>query len=942
MCSPLVKPKNKKMSLKHKLIGFAFSIILVILVVFCTLTFLYFNIPPYVESKLIPEIAHKAGIRDYACDVRRIGFFGADLGSVRIGNDKNPALSIASVQIDYSPKGLYEKKIKRAVLSGIELFCEYKNGKFRIHEFDLKPILAQLQSSRKTVPSSTDASRTISIGRLEIRNAVVVFEFKEKSLRLPIELEIVPGKTDQGTSDGVVLESILRLYPRGQEIVFSANIYMGKKQILLGFDATSVHLERFTDFAKQMPDLTISGEADINGEASIQFTPFKISSAFARCQFRNAEIAYKNLILKTSQNTQKEKRPFKIEINQMGGKEWKISGTAFSSVSPLPLQVADINCDLKISEDALFASGNFTITLEQLNGNQTTPVKMLEPLDIKGNYFAKLVENGKWEFGVKNTAQNKSDGTPRNCKLKINGFDIVTNQPVFDVSGKGEHATGSATYKVVAPHVNVNAKFGTIKIPSISLKGNARLGNSVKKGRGFAAFELKAPDTDLTTASAQIKIPIISLTGELWEGKDRALHVGSIFKFEDASITDSKLKTKIDGICGIIPLKWPFKGKGNKGQYSVKTLWWKNLNLGSVTGTIQQKGSGMVFKGVHISSLLPDLSLKFTGKAGMLSSIDYEAGIHFELNHYKTLSDIDLEQFILSAKDVTFNGEFGLNGDFTFDNTGIKSSLNVNIYNANLMLKEKGTAIEGIQTALFITDLFKIRSAPGQKLSFEKAWFGGLNIHDGKIEFQIESTGSLLIEKSSFGWCDGNVYTQAMRISPKIKDYNLILYCDRLKLAMILEQFGAVKAEGNGTVNGRLPIRFKNGKIRFKDGFLFSTPGDGGTIHLTGTEILTAGIPTNTPQYAQIELAREALKDYYYDWAKLNLMTEGENVLLRLQFDGKPARPLPFVYKKAMGGFAKVEAGGKGSIFQGISLDVNFKVPLDKILHYEDLLDMIQ
>ena len=84
------------------------------------------------------------------------------------------------------------------------------------------------------------------------------------------------------------------------------------------------------------------------------------------------------------------------------------------------------------------------------------------------------------------------------------------------------------------------------------------------------------------------------------------------------------------------------------------------------------------------------------------------------------------------------------------------------------------------------------------------------------------------------------------------------------------------------------------------------------------------------------------MKDYDYDWAKLNLMTEGENLLLRLQFDGKPARPLPFVYKKEIGGFVKVEAGGKGSVFQGISLDVNFKVPLDKILHYKDLLDMIQ
>jgi len=830
------------MPLKHKLIGFAFSLLLVILVVFCTLTFLYFNIPPYVESKLIPEIAHKAGIRDYACDVRRIGFFGADLGSVRIGNDKNPALSIASVQIDYSPKGLYEKEIKRAVLSGIELFCEYKNGEFKIREFDLKPILAQLQSSRKTAPSSTDAAQTISIGRLEIRNAVVVFEFKEKSLRLPIELEIVTGKTDQGTSDGDVLESILRLYPRDQEIVFSANIYMGKNQILLGFDATSVHLERFADFAKQIPGLTISGKADINGEASIQFMPFKISSASACCQFRNAEIAYKNLILKTFQNTQKEKRPFKIEINQMGGKEWKISGTAISAVSPLPLQVANINCDLRISKDAVFASGNFTIALEQLNGNQTTPVKMLEPLDIKGNYFANLTKNGEWEFGVKNTAQNKSAGTPRNYKLKITGFDIATNQPVFDVSGKGKHAAGSATYKVVAPHVNINAKFGTIKIRSVSLKGKARLGNSMKKGREFAAFELKARDTDLTVESANIKIPMVSLTG----------------------------------------------------------------------------------------------------KAEILSSNDYDAKIHFKLKDYKTVSDIDLGQFVPSAKGVTFNGEFALNGDLTFDNTGIKSSLNVKLNNANLMLKEKGAAMEGIQTSLFLTDLFQIHSAPKQEFNFDKASLDGLNIHDGKIEFQIEPAGSLLIEKSGFGWCDGNVYTQAMRISPKIKDYNLILYCDRLKLAMILEQFGAVNAQGNGTVNGRLPIRIKNGKIRFKDGFLFSTPGEGGTIRLTGTEILTAGILANTPQYAQIELAREALKDYDYDWAKLNLMTEGENLLLRLQFDGKPARPLPFVYKKEIGGFAKVEAGSNGSVFQGISLDVNFKVPLDKILHYKDLLDMIQ
>ena len=133
-----------------------------------------------------------------------------------------------------------------------------------------------------------------------------------------------------------------------------------------------------------------------------------------------------------------------------------------------------------------------------------------------------------------------------------------------------------------------------------------------------------------------------------------------------------------------------------------------------------------------------------------------------------------------------------------------------------------------------------------------------------------------------------------------------------------------------------------NGKIKIDDGFLFSTPGEGGKIHLAGTDILTAGIPPNTPQYVQMELASEALKDYDYSWAKLNLTSEGEELLLQMQMDGKPARALPFVYKKDIGGFMKVEANAKGSKFQGIRLDVNFRLPLNKLLQYKDLIDMIQ
>lgn len=244
--------------------------------------------------------------------------------------------------------------------------------------------------------------------------------------------------------------------------------------------------------------------------------------------------------------------------------------------------------------------------------------------------------------------------------------------------------------------------------------------------------------------------------------------------------------------------------------------------------------------------------------------------------------------------------------------------------------------------AVSLPDLPNIRSAPQQQLFFKKAAAGGMLVRNGRIEFQIESLNSLFIEKSQFKWSDGNVEAYAIRITPGIEDYRLILYCDRLNMASVLEQFAAAKATGEGTVNGRIPLQYKNGKLSFDDGFLFSTPGERGKIRLKDTEILTAGIPPGSAQYLQMELAREALKDYDVEWAKLNITSEGEDVLLRMQLNGNPAQELPFTYDSTRGGFTKIEDGRKGSTFEKIHLNVNFRLPLNKMLQYKEIFEMIQ
>jgi hypothetical protein len=80
---------------------------------------LYFFLPRYLESRVIPRLMTETGIADFAIKVRHIGIYGADLGALRIGPEQKPALLIRSAQIDYTPRELYQKKIERMTLSGI-------------------------------------------------------------------------------------------------------------------------------------------------------------------------------------------------------------------------------------------------------------------------------------------------------------------------------------------------------------------------------------------------------------------------------------------------------------------------------------------------------------------------------------------------------------------------------------------------------------------------------------------------------------------------------------------------------------------------------------------------------------------------------------------------------------------------------------------------------
>lgn len=127
---------------------------------------------------------------------------------------------------------------------------------------------------------------------------------------------------------------------------------------------------------------------------------------------------------------------------------------------------------------------------------------------------------------------------------------------------------------------------------------------------------------------------------------------------------------------------------------------------------------------------------------------------------------------------------------------------------------------------------------------------------------------------------------------------------------------------------------YQEGNISFDKGFLFSTPGKGGRVVIENSDKIIAGIPLNTPEFSQLDLAREALKDFEYTWAKLALNTVEDTLHVNMEMDGKPAKVLPFEYKKEVNSFVRVHGSSPGSRFQGIRMDVNLTLPFNQVLKY--------
>ncbi len=529
----------------------------------------------------------------------------------------------------------------------------------------------------------------------------------------------------------------------------------------------------------------------------------------------------------------------------------------------------------------------------------------------------------------------EATATLSRLQFKQNDFIFATNatdQPIsLRVSGNQENArytlANIVLYKPEKATLSINGEveagkgtfrgIGEIFFPRTKSAISVHLNGESKQAKTIINYAL-AGET-ITAADAFSVSPFTAEGNIVLEGGTFAAQLNG----KIPEITLIKSKTKLAGLSFQLPLQWPPPLQaGTAGIVKIDQIRYQNNNRGALQANISQSPQGVLASTLLTTPYVPGLQIVCEGSAQMSGQL----AAHCKIPPTKIDSTTFPRSISLPDK-LSFTGKLAADGVFHLTDRLPTGKITVELHNGTL--KQGKNKLSDINLSVVLPHLPLLQSAPGQLCTIGAADFGKIKLSEGRIHFRIEDEQAIFLEKIRLSWCGGKVETGSFTLAKDMKELETTLYCDRLGFTELLAQFGIDKAEGQGSLNGRLPMVISRQGVKFDDGFLFSTPGNSGIVRFNDTRQLRQGIPDiNKSSY--LDYSMEALGNFSYNWTKLTFNSRNKDLLITMQLDGKPAKPLPFGYKNG-----QLVPSDKGPGLQHpIRLDVNFRLPMDDLFQY--------
>ncbi|MEE4164646.1 MAG: YdbH domain-containing protein, partial [Desulfocapsaceae bacterium] len=457
----------------------------------------------------------------------------------------------------------------------------------------------------------------------------------------------------------------------------------------------------------------------------------------------------------------------------------------------------------------------------------------------------------------------------------------------------------------------------TINVPEFSLSSS--LSGNPDGRTGTVAFNCRP--FSLSRNKTALDISEVSLKAQLQSSETlNAVHLsGSISEIKERS---SGLK--FTGITLDLPYHLPFSAqhKQDHGSIRVGSITVKDSPLFAVDARLLQQQRSLQLQASLTSLFSEALHLQVQGT---VEQEPLQAQLSWALDK-TALSPASLPPALPAMAGLDFEGSLASSGNLSYKNRQLSGTAQLQFEIDRFQVAEKNITINNISCGVTFPSLPAPFSLPSQRCTAAALEFGNLRFEDADLSFRVEDADTVFIEKSSVNWCQGKLESTSLRLSRSNPEINTALYCSKINFSDLLNQFGLDQAEGQGSLNGKLPIALSKSGLAFDEGFLFSTPGTGGIIRFSNTDMLRQGVGS-ADVGGYLDYSMKAMEDFAYQWTKLSFNSSGDELQLTMQLNGKPRTPLPYGLKN--GTIVKTDKGE--GLQYPIQLDVNFRLPLAEL-----------
>ncbi len=458
------------------------------------------------------------------------------------------------------------------------------------------------------------------------------------------------------------------------------------------------------------------------------------------------------------------------------------------------------------------------------------------------------------------------------------------------------------------------------------LASNASLNMSGDWSRSPQQISFQFKSAPLTLDKRFIVSPItLSGSADVSEMRIDAHLKGQVEQIEDQESSLSLHKIFVD-----LPLQFPFpEPSSEQGYLTIDSVKYKQEESGKLRVEFTQAEDLHNFTAQLSDIFNQDLSVECQGM--IAHDTNFTVGCKLPITN---INSENLPDYYLLPEALTFHGDIQADAVFSMGPKNSSGKLHYSFREGSVTYGNN--ELTGIELSIDFPDLPRLQSKPNQLARIKKIAAGDIHLSDAALRFQIENDLSFFLEKADAVWCNGKIETSGIRFYKEMDSLVVTLYADRLGFSELMSQLGIENTEGEGTLNGKIPLQINEQGLIINDGFLFSTPGNTGIIKFHNTDQLRQGLPS-LDQEGYLNYSMKALEDFSYNWTKLTFNNQDEDLLITMQLDGKPTSPLPFSYKNG-----KVIETKKGRGLQHpIRLDVNIRLPLQELFYYGDNLQSI-